>query len=215
MKSFHEDYQLSFHIRWIHQAIKHVCGGCQNEFQHSADFSDHLLRNQCKTKDKNLNIKLEKLKKKAALDSLVSYHLKNRYVCQCLKAFSNKITFRKHVNSDHKWSLKDRRKRRLKMTPNPDQVEKKLKVEETDGNVIKQEDCSTDLLPKLILKRKGLEWKLFHEDLSTAIKKESPDYKMFKTVQNKIQIDDSFAIEFEMKEETPDCDWKYPKNTFQ
>ena len=54
MKSFQEDFQLSFHTRWIHQVNKHICGGCQNEFQHSADFSDHLLSNQCKSKDKNL-----------------------------------------------------------------------------------------------------------------------------------------------------------------
>ena len=218
MKSFHEDYQLSFHARWIHQVIKHVCGGCQSEFLHSVDFSDHLLRNQCKTKDKNLNRQLEKLKKKAVLDSLVSFHLRNRYVCQCLKAFSNKITFRKHVKSDHKWSLKDRskgRNRGLKMAPDPDQVGKKLKVAEKDGNVIKQEDCPTNELPKLILKRRGLKWKLFNEDSSPALKEESPDYKVFNTLQNKIQIDKSFAIEFEIKEETPDCDWQYSRNTFQ
>ena len=205
-KSFQEDYQLSFHTRWIHHVIKHICGGCQNEFQQSADFSDHLQRNQCKTKDKNLIKQLEAIKKKAVLDSLVSFHLKNRYVCHCLKAFSNKTTFRNHVKSDHKWSLKERKRRQK--NPDPDQVLKK-KLGEKDGNVIKQE--VTKVLPILTLKREGQEWKLFNQDSSTAIKKESPD----DTLQNTIQIDESFAIEFEMKEETPDCNWQYSKNTFQ
>ena len=206
MKFFREDYQLSFHTRWIHQVIKHVCGGCQNEFQHSADFSDHLQRNQCKTKDKNLIKQLEEIKKKAVLDSLVSFHLKNRYVCHCLKAFSNKTTFRSHVKSDHKWSLRERKRRQK--NSDPDQVLKK-KLGEKDGNVIKQE--VTKVLPILTLKNEGQERKLFTQDSSTAIEKESPD----DTLQNTIQIDESFVIEFEMKEENPDCNWQYSRNTFQ
>ena len=198
MKSFQEDYQLSFHTRWIHQVNKHICGGCQNEFQHSADFSDHLLSNQCKSKDKNLTKHLEEIQKKAISDSLVSYHLKNRYVCHCLKAFSNKTTFRNHVKSDPKCSLKERKRRQK--NPDPDQVLVK-KPRENDGNVIKQE--VNKVLPILTLKNEGQERKLFTQDSSTAIEKESPD----DTLQNTIQIDQSFTIEFEMKEETPDCDW--------
>ena len=102
------------------------------------------------------------------------------------------------MKSDPKCSLKERKRRQK--NPDPDQVLVK-KPRENDGNVIKQE--VTKVLPILTLKNEGQERKLFNQDSSTAIEKESPD----DTLQNTIQIDQSFTIEFEMKEETPDCDW--------